>query len=92
VWTFDCYLDTDANILGQFHKKMAQPIKTLSIPKENIRASVGQSIKRLATTPDLFLIHNPFVPAPDQLADARKVFEQLKDEGVLKCKPSSLPS
>jgi len=54
------------------------------IPKENIRASVEQSIKSLGTTPDLFLIHNPFVPPPGQLVDAWKIFEQLKDQGVLK--------
>jgi diketogulonate reductase-like aldo/keto reductase len=56
------------------------------IPKESIRGSIEQSIKRLGTTPDLFLIHNPFVPKPGELVDAWKVFEQLKDEGVLKCK------
>lgn len=54
------------------------------IQKEDIRALVEQSIKRLGTTPDLFLIHNPFVPAPGQLVEAWQIFEQLKDEGVLK--------
>lgn len=55
------------------------------IPTENIRGLIEQSIKRLGTTPDLFLIHSPFVPAPGQLVDVWKIFEQLKDEGVLKC-------
>ncbi|KAF7965006.1 hypothetical protein HWV62_1066 [Athelia sp. TMB] len=54
------------------------------IPKEKIRESVESTIKRLGSTPDLFLIHNPFVPSPGQLVEAWQIFEQLKDEGILK--------
>lgn len=54
------------------------------IQKDDIRASIERSINRLGTTPELFLIHNPFVPATGQLVEAWKIFEQLKDEGVLK--------
>ncbi|KAF7969467.1 hypothetical protein HWV62_27251 [Athelia sp. TMB] len=54
------------------------------ISKEKIRESVENTIKRLGSTPDLFLIHNPFVPSPGQLVEAWQIFEQLKDEGILK--------
>lgn len=54
------------------------------IPPSSIRASVQSTIDALGFTPDLFLIHNPFVVQPGKLQESWKVLEDLKDEGVLK--------
>ena len=51
---------------------------------EDVRASVQGSLDRLGFVPDLYLIHNPFVPPPGQLKAFWKVLEDLKDEGKLK--------
>ena len=39
---------------------------------------------KLGLVPDLFLIHNPFVPENNDVVGAWKVLEELKDEGKLK--------
>jgi diketogulonate reductase-like aldo/keto reductase len=51
---------------------------------EDVRESVEGSIKRLGFVPDLFLIHNPFIPKPGELKALWKQLETLKDEGKLK--------
>ncbi|KAF9448273.1 conjugated polyketone reductase C1, partial [Macrolepiota fuliginosa MF-IS2] len=54
------------------------------VPLNEVRARVEGSVKRLGFIPDLFLIHNPFIPAPGELRAMWKIFEDLKDEGRLK--------
>ncbi|TEB32204.1 conjugated polyketone reductase C1 [Coprinellus micaceus] len=49
-----------------------------------VRASVHESLDRLGTTPDCFLIHNPYVAPKGQLKAFWKVLEDLIDEGRLK--------
>lgn len=51
---------------------------------EDIRAAVEATTKKLGSIPDLFLIHNPFVPPKGELLAAWKQLEVLKDEGKLK--------
>ncbi|EIN05022.1 conjugated polyketone reductase C1 [Punctularia strigosozonata HHB-11173 SS5] len=54
------------------------------VPVSEIRQSVAETTERLGTVPDLFLIHNPFVPPAGDLVAAWKELEALKDEGKLK--------
>jgi len=51
---------------------------------DQVRSAVDESIRKLGFTPDLFLIHNPFVAAPGELKAMWKIFEDLKSEGKLK--------
>jgi diketogulonate reductase-like aldo/keto reductase len=40
-------------------------------------------VQKLGFIPNLFLIHNPFVVAPQDLVPCWKILEELKDEGKL---------
>jgi len=58
-------------------------------PIDQIRSTVEASVKKLGRVPDLFLIHNPFVPGDGsgkahEINQAWKVLEEMKDEGKLK--------
>ena len=54
------------------------------VPLDEVRSEIEASIKRLGFTPDLFLIHNPFVVPDGSLKKTWQLLEDLKDEGVLK--------
>jgi len=54
------------------------------IPVSEIRNKVAETTAKIGRVPDLFLIHNPFVPPEGELLAAWKEFEALKDEGKLK--------
>ncbi|KIY49038.1 conjugated polyketone reductase C1 [Fistulina hepatica ATCC 64428] len=57
--------------------------KPVALPE--VRGAVEESIKKLGFTPDLFLIHNPFVAeSPADLKKMWQILEDLKAEGVLK--------
>ncbi|KAG6828517.1 hypothetical protein H0H92_007735 [Tricholoma furcatifolium] len=49
-----------------------------------VRESVAESVRKLGTIPDLFLIHNPFVVQEGQLKALWNVLEDLKTERKLK--------
>lgn len=60
-------------------------VKFESMPASEVRQNIENSIKDLGFSPDLYLIHNPFVIEPySDLPAAWKVLEDLKDEGKLK--------
>lgn len=50
----------------------------------DIRANVKSTIDALGFTPNLFLVHNPFVFKKGTMKECWKVLEELKDEGTLK--------
>ncbi|KAJ3504225.1 hypothetical protein NLJ89_g8049 [Agrocybe chaxingu] len=54
------------------------------VPISEVVQSVKESIERLGTIPDLFLVHNPFVAPPGQLKALWKILEDLKAAGELK--------
>ncbi|KAF9047942.1 conjugated polyketone reductase C1 [Panaeolus papilionaceus] len=55
-----------------------------AVPLEKIGQLVQDSISRLGFVPDLYLIHNPYVVKAGDLKALWKIFEGLKEEGVLK--------
>ncbi|KAG6839826.1 hypothetical protein C0991_011272 [Blastosporella zonata] len=54
------------------------------VPLNEVRDSVAESIRKLGSAPDLFLIHNPSVAFPGELKAMWKILEELKSEGILK--------
>ncbi|KAG6823479.1 hypothetical protein H0H93_003588, partial [Arthromyces matolae] len=54
------------------------------MPLDQARDSILESIKKLGFTPDLFLIHNPYVAPAGELKALWKILEELKTEGKLK--------
>ncbi|KAG6906537.1 hypothetical protein DXG01_013415 [Tephrocybe rancida] len=56
----------------------------VSIPLDQVRDSVADSVRKLGSVPDLFIIHNPFVAAPGELKALWRILEELKSEGKLK--------
>ncbi|KAH8834191.1 NADP-dependent oxidoreductase domain-containing protein [Flagelloscypha sp. PMI_526] len=59
----------------------AAPHECDTVPTDQIRNEILASIERLGFTPDLLLIHNPFVVK--DLKAAWKVLEDMKDAGEL---------
>ena len=51
---------------------------------EVIRGYVEGSIERLGTIPDVFLIHNPFIPEPGKIGKFWQILEGLVEDGTLK--------
>jgi len=52
---------------------------------DELRKQIDESIEKLGSVPDLFLIHNPFMgDKPERVLDVWKVFESYKDAGKLK--------
>lgn len=51
--------------------------------KENVRASVMESLEKLGCKPDLYLIHNPFVPEEGKIAEFWTYLEDLVLDGTL---------
>lgn len=49
-----------------------------------IRAGIEETLTRLGSVPDLFLIHNPFIGHEGRILPTWKVMEAMKDEGKLK--------
>ena len=49
-----------------------------------VAGSVQGTLDRLGFVPDLFLVHNPFVPKPGELKSFWTILEGLKDKGQLK--------
>jgi len=49
-----------------------------------IRAGIEETLQRMGTTPDLYLIHNPMIGNEDRVLPTWKVMEEMKDEGKLK--------
>ncbi|KAF5391183.1 hypothetical protein D9757_003126 [Collybiopsis confluens] len=50
----------------------------------DVRAAVQESIKKLGFIPDLFLIHNPFIVAPEDLKQTWQILEEMKSSGEIK--------
>lgn len=51
--------------------------------KENVTASVKESLEKLGCKPDLYLIHNPFVPEEGKIAEFWTYLEDLVLDGTL---------
>jgi aryl-alcohol dehydrogenase-like predicted oxidoreductase len=51
--------------------------------RENVRQSVLESLEKLGSKPDLFLIHNPFVPEEGKIAEFWTYLEELVEDGTL---------
>lgn len=51
---------------------------------DEIRAGIMETLERMGTVPDLFLIHNPFIGDEDRVLPTWKVMEAMKDQGKLK--------
>lgn len=51
---------------------------------EETLASIQSSLDKLGGTPELYLIHNPFLNNPDRVLPTWRLLEKLKDEGKLK--------
>merc|ERR1712093_66555 len=51
---------------------------------EETIASIQSSLDKLGGTPELYLIHNPFLDNPDRVLPTWRILEKLKDEGKLK--------
>lgn len=49
-----------------------------------IRAGIEETLTRMGTVPDLYLIHNPMIGHEDRVVPTWKVMEAMKDEGKLK--------
>jgi len=49
-----------------------------------VTASLQGSLDRLGFAPDLFLVHNPYVPKPGELKAFWSILEGMKDKGQLK--------
>jgi diketogulonate reductase-like aldo/keto reductase len=60
--------------------KIAEPHST----DAEIRAGIEETLNRMQTVPDLYLIHNPMLEHPDRVIPTWKVMEAMKDEGKLK--------
>merc|ERR1712093_341453 len=77
-----------------------QAIQETKTPREKVRvtskifkpeetdeetiASIQSSLDKLGGTPELYLIHNPFLDNPDRVLPTWRILEKLKDEGKLK--------
>lgn len=77
-----------------------EAIKEVGIPRSNvyitskiatphgsdaeIRAGIEETLNRMGTVPDLYLIHNPMIGQEDRALATWKVMETMKDEGKLK--------
>ncbi|KAF6751451.1 conjugated polyketone reductase C1 [Ephemerocybe angulata] len=57
---------------------------TEAVPLDQVRKSVQESLDRLGTVPELYLIHNPYVVPEGKLKEFWGILEDLKDEGKLK--------
>ncbi|KAJ3730801.1 conjugated polyketone reductase C1 [Lentinula raphanica] len=55
-----------------------------TVPADEVRPAIQESIKKLGFIPDLFLIHNPHVVARADLKKTWQTLEQMKDAGELK--------
>lgn len=51
--------------------------------RDNVRQSVRESLDKLGGKPDLFLIHNPFVPEEGKIAEFWTYLEELVEDGTL---------
>lgn len=51
---------------------------------KEIRAGIEETLNRMGTVPDLYLIHNPMIGNEDRMVPTWKVMEAMKDEGKLK--------
>ena len=51
---------------------------------ENIRQSINDSLKKLEFIPDMFLIHNPYVPDKGKIGPFWLELEALVKDGTLK--------
>jgi diketogulonate reductase-like aldo/keto reductase len=56
---------------------------TTPVPIKEIRQTALESVKKLGRKPQLYLIHSPQSVPTGSIADAWKIFEDLKDEGIL---------
>jgi len=52
--------------------------------EEDIRASVESSVKRMGGPPNLWLIHNPYIPESGKIGEFWKILEGLVEDGTLK--------
>ena len=68
--------------MGHAYTKLI--ISVLKTDEETIRESVEGSIKRLGTIPDIYLIHNPFIPEPGKIGKFWTILEGLVEDGTLK--------
>ena len=60
--------------------KIATPHKS----DADIRAGIEETLDRMGTVPDLYLIHNPMIGNEDRVVPTWKIMEDMKDEGKLK--------
>ncbi|KAF8878946.1 conjugated polyketone reductase C1 [Infundibulicybe gibba] len=54
------------------------------VPLDKVPSLIEESIKKLGSIPDLFLIHTPLVVPPGQLKACWKILEDFKSAGKLK--------
>ena len=52
--------------------------------EKDIRAAVEASVKRLGGPPDLYLIHNPYIPEAGKIGEFWTILESLVEDGTLK--------
>ncbi|CAK9787338.1 Aldo/keto reductase [Cutaneotrichosporon oleaginosum] len=64
-------------------KVSSNTIAAEATTRENVRQSVLESLEKLGTKPDLFLIHNPFVPEEGKIAEFWTYLEELVEDGTL---------
>ncbi|KAF9523734.1 conjugated polyketone reductase C1 [Crepidotus variabilis] len=51
---------------------------------DEVVPAIQESVDKLGSVPDLFLVHNPYVAKPGELKSLWKILEDLKDQGQLK--------
>jgi diketogulonate reductase-like aldo/keto reductase len=74
-------IDDNVSINLQSVSKYPEGIPTTY---EAVSELVSESVTNLGFIPDLYLIHNPFIPPPGELKKFWQIFERLKDKGKLK--------
>lgn len=62
---------------------------SVPVPLDQIEARTRASVQKLGGPPELWLMHNPFAvgdatSSAEEITTTWKIFEKLKDEGVLK--------
>ncbi|GAW00692.1 conjugated polyketone reductase C1 [Lentinula edodes] len=65
-------------------RKSDPSVDGYTVPVNEVRSAVQESIKKLGFIPDLFLIHSPHVAARADLKKTWQVLEEMKDAGELK--------